>query len=115
PLPRVIIIQLKRFTFDDSNNKIHTFVRYPLQNLNIGKYLAQTSTNDTFYNLIAISVHTGSSQSGGHYTTYAKNNDQSEWYLFNDSFLEPVEKKIQDKQLLTKHAYVLVYQKTEIS
>ncbi|CAF4500544.1 unnamed protein product, partial [Didymodactylos carnosus] len=42
PLPRVIIIQLKRFTFDDSNNKIHTFVRYPLQNLNIGKYLAQT-------------------------------------------------------------------------
>ncbi|CAF1490321.1 unnamed protein product, partial [Didymodactylos carnosus] len=112
PLPRVIIIQLKRFTFDDSNNKIHTFVRYPLQNLNIGKYLAQTLSNQqqpkTIYNLIAVSMHTGSSLRSGHYTTYAKHSVTGAWHHFNDNSIELVRDKM---SVICDKAYVLVYLK----
>ncbi|CAF1038403.1 unnamed protein product [Didymodactylos carnosus] len=97
PLPRVIIIQLKRFTFDDSNNKIHTLVKYPLQKLNVRKYLAQTSNNqqetETIYHLIAVSRHTGSSVRSGHYTTYAKHFVTGAWHHFNDNYIESVRDK----------------------
>ncbi len=64
------------------------------------------------YNLYAILVHTGSAF-GGHYFAYIKQN--SKWYNFNDSKVEP----ISDQELLktfggdgySNTAYMLMYSK----
>ncbi len=105
-LPRVLIIQLKRFTYDLSNNsKIETFVDYPLQSLDLSSFVKNpTYDQNTRYDLIAVSAHTGSLV-GGHYTTYAKNFLKPQWYHFNDTTVHDVK----DTEALTGNAYILVY------
>lgn len=59
------------------------------------------------YDLYAISNHFGG-LGGGHYTAFAKNKFDNEWYNFDDSHVT----KITDvSQLLTSAAYVLFYEK----
>jgi ubiquitin C-terminal hydrolase len=45
----------------------------------------------------------------GHYTTYAKNIQDGNWYLFDDKI---VRKLNSDNDILTKNAYILVYVRT---
>jgi ubiquitin C-terminal hydrolase len=116
PLPRVLIIQLKRFTYDTySNNKIDTYISFPLYDLDLNEYITkdnndkQENKSSTKYDLVAVSNHTGS-LSGGHYTTYAKNHQDGNWYSFDDSYVRKLDG---DNDIVTKNAYILVYvQKT---
>ena len=78
PLPPVIIVQLKRFTFDETNDKLNTLVKYPVVGWNVD------GSNDSVYDLAAVSMHVGNLK-GGHYTTYARLNGSGQWYHFNDS------------------------------
>lgn len=105
-LPRVLIIQLKRFTYDLSNNsKIETFVDYPPHSLDLNSFVKNpTYDQKTRYDLIAVSAHTGNLV-GGHYTTYAKNFLQQQWYHFNDTTVYDVK----GTEALTGNAYILVY------
>ncbi|CAF0885236.1 unnamed protein product [Rotaria sordida] len=114
PLPHVLIIQLKRFIYDtNSNEKIDTYIRFPLYELDLNEYTVKDDNNNnklensssTKYDLIAVANHTGSLLSG-HYTTYAKNNEDKNWYLFDDQY---VRKLNSDKDIVTKNAYILVY------
>ena len=99
-LPPVIIIQLKRFTFDGTNNKLNTFVDYPVTDWQV------VGEKDVcVYDLASVSMHVGNLRSG-HYTTFARLNGADEWYLFNDSTFCPVSDK---RKLVTENAYVLVY------
>ncbi|CAF0964677.1 unnamed protein product [Didymodactylos carnosus] len=109
-LPPVIIIQLKRFTYNDySNEKINSFIEYPIYNLNLNQYLIKETNNDKcLYDLIAVLNHNGN-LSFGHYITYAKNNITQRWYSFNDSYLQEIE----EKNLITADAYILVYIKQQ--
>ncbi|UJR16171.1 hypothetical protein I4U23_003081 [Adineta vaga] len=101
PLPSVIIIQLKRFTFDETNEKLSTLVDYPLVDW-------QVDANDnSLYDLVAVSMHFGNLKRG-HYTTYARLNASDQWYHFNDSSFERV---IDMNCLVNRNAYVLVYLK----
>ena len=118
PLPPVLIIQLKRFTYDNySNDKIDTFISFPLQGLDLNEYIvkdeSQKTENNpsTKYDLVAVSNHTGSLTSG-HYTTYAKNTEDGKWYSFDDRL---VRKLNDERDVVTKNAYILVYvqRKTE--
>ncbi|CAF2362664.1 unnamed protein product [Rotaria sp. Silwood2] len=116
PLPHVLIIQLKRFTYGiNSNKKIDTFISFPLYELDLNEYTVNDNNNQlknnssTKYDLIAVSNHTGSLLSG-HYTTYAKNIKDESWYLFDDRYVTELDS---DKDIVTKNAYILVYvQKT---
>jgi ubiquitin carboxyl-terminal hydrolase 8 len=101
PLPPVIIVQLKRFTFDETNDKINTLVTYPIENWSID------DNNSAVYDLAAVSMHVGNLK-GGHYTTFARLNGSGEWYHFNDSSVEPVN---DNACLVNRNAYVLVYLK----
>jgi ubiquitin carboxyl-terminal hydrolase 8 len=101
PLPHVLIIQLKRFPFDGTFQKLDTFVRYKLQYKNL------ISKND-IYQLCAVSSHVGS-LANGHYTTLARNHLMKQWYLFNDNRID----KIKMDAVITSDAYVLVYLKSE--
>jgi len=115
PLPHVLIIQLKRFTYDIySNNKIDAYISFPLYGLDLNEYLVKDKSHEnannssTKYDLVAVSNHMGDLISG-HYTTYAKNIQDGNWYLFDDKI---VRKLNSDNDILTKNAYILVYVRT---
>jgi ubiquitin C-terminal hydrolase len=108
PLPRVLIIQLKRFTYDTySNDKIDTYISFPLNGLDLNEYIIKDDGNksSTKYDLVAVSNHTGSLTSG-HYTTYAKNVQDGKWYLFDDKLVRKLDS---NTDVVTKNAYILIY------
>ncbi|CAF1511135.1 unnamed protein product [Didymodactylos carnosus] len=109
PLPQILIIQLKRFTYDQcSSDKIDILIEYPVYNLNLNHYAIVSEETDETYDLIAISNHSGL-LSFGHYVTYAKNNQTQKWYLFNDDSIQ----EIDEHELITKNAYILIYMKKQ--
>jgi ubiquitin C-terminal hydrolase len=112
PLPRVLILQLKRFTYDIySNDKIDTYISFPLDELDLNEYLVKDDSKinenslSTKYDLVAVSNHTGSLTSG-HYTTYAKNIQNGKWYLFDDTLVRKLDN---NTDVVTKNAYILIY------
>ncbi|CAF1240065.1 unnamed protein product [Didymodactylos carnosus] len=108
PLPQVFIIQLKRFTYNDSNEKIDTFIDYPLNNLDLSRYTtASQSSNDCLYDLMAVSNHQGS-LGGGHYTAVARKVN-NKWFSFNDQYFEEIPSNLIRQKVITKNAYVLIY------
>jgi uncharacterized UBP type Zn finger protein len=112
PLPHVLIIQLKRFTYDNySNDKIDTFISFPLNGLDLNEYTVKDDSkksednSSTIYDLVAVSNHSGS-LTCGHYTTYAKNIHDKKWYSFDDRMVRKLDS---DNDVITKNAYILVY------
>ena len=102
PLPPVIVVQLKRFTFDETDDKLNTFVDYPVSNWQV-----DSNDENSIYDLSAISMHVGNLR-GGHYTTLARLNGGNQWYHFNDSCVQPFH---DCTQIVNRNAYVLVYLK----
>ena len=101
-IPKILVIHLKRFLFSPYSYKINTNVEYPIESLDISKYLSHSvdptlssasyadsringKNFNCIYDLYAISLHSGSSQSSGHYYAYGKNPFSNKWYCFNDS------------------------------
>ncbi|CAF1038385.1 unnamed protein product [Didymodactylos carnosus] len=110
PLPIVLIIQLKRFQINSSyfNDKINTLIEYPINDFDLSKYIKDDmkimNKKIPLYDLITVSNHSGSTPSFGHYTTYAKNFLDGQWYSFNDLYIRKITNK---KDLITDNAYVL--------
>ena len=102
-LPNVLIITLKRF--NNSNNKLKNIITFPIDNLDLSKYIIGYNPTSYLYNLIAIINHSGNCN-GGHYYSYIKNFDNC-WYEYNDTIV----KSIKLQQLTTDKAYCLVYKK----
>ena len=110
--PKVLILQLKRFTYDIWNNaKIQTLVEFPFDSpLDLHQFITDPNYKETtLYDLAAISSHTGS-LAGGHYTTYAKNFLTKKWLHFNDQIVCDAN----EKDLQSPNAYILVYRRQEI-
>ncbi len=105
-LPKVLILQLKRFNYDLSNNvKIDTFIEYPVDLLDLSDYVKNAEYNKTIrYDLVAVSVHTGNLV-GGHYITYGRNFRSGNWYRFDDQHVS----KANVTEIVTRDAYILVY------
>ena len=104
-LPEILIIQLKRFSFDGLwSNKIHTPIDCPLE-LDMGKY---TKDKQGLYQLYGMVDHCGGSSSG-HYTATCKDPESRKtWYCYND---DQTSAGIDENDLSTKHAYILFYKK----
>jgi ubiquitin C-terminal hydrolase len=114
PLPRVLVLQLKRFPLDQSMGKINICVCYPLEKLDGRTVITNVNDKDittlnSSYSLCAVSSHSGG-LFGGHYITMAKNVDTQHWYQFNDSDV----REIKPEHVVTKNAYILVYVKDEV-
>ena len=101
-LSEVLIIHLKRFR---NNRKIENFVDFPIENLDLTKYL-HNKKEKYIYDLFGVSNHSGS-LNGGHYYAYCKNWKDGEWYEFNDSHVS----KIDNKKIVSDNAYVLFYKR----
>ena len=87
-LPQILVIHLKRFSKIRFNNKINLNVDYPIESLDMSKYLSENIDllkNRNFkYDLYGISLHSGS-ESFGHYVAYCKHPYNKGWYCYNDS------------------------------
>ena len=101
--PRILVITLKRFS-PDGKKKIQDIIDFPLENLNLSKYVSGYNPNQYVYNLYAVCNHSGGPQ-GGHYTAFVKTAEK-EWIHFNDTI---VERNINPGQIVTAKAYCLFF------
>ena len=95
-LPKILIIQLKRFEGQNRAVKISKMIEYPM-NININNYN---------YKLFAVNNHhtIGNSINFGHYTSFVINRFNNKWYKFDDANnLEEV------NEIISKNAYNLFY------
>ena len=111
--PKYLIIQFKRFKIKTnstitgwlSNKKITTFVDYPINNLDIRKYVIGPEKEKAIYDLYGIVEHFGS-LSSGHYIALCKN--LGRWIEYDDEALRLAEK------IVNNNAYLLFYKRREI-
>jgi len=107
-LPRIMCICLTRFLkkgrfYDYTKN--NSLVDFPLENLNMEKYICGPDKKNSKYDLFAVSQHYGG-MGGGHYTAVCKNID-GKWYDYDDSNVS----KASSSDICTPAAYVLFYRR----
>ena len=104
-LPIYLILELKRFKNQFGfffNSKNATFVKFPLEELNLNKYLVGPKNINYIYDLISVSQHYGASF-GGHYTSVCKKGQK--WFEFDDDDITETDKN----KIVNSSAYILVY------
>ncbi|OAF68726.1 hypothetical protein A3Q56_03529 [Intoshia linei] len=105
-LPKILIIQLKRFRMTRHyRRKIDTKINFPLRNLNMTPYM-NNKIDAPKYNLISIVNHMGGLTSG-HYTAYAK--IDKNWFYFNDSSVS----ECSESNIRKSMAYVFIYERVD--
>ena len=102
--PNILAIDLKRFNNRSQKNQIH--ISFPLDNLDLSKYVIGYKTEKFKYELFGVCNHSGSTM-GGHYTAYVKNANGS-WYHFNDTSVSEIGR---NESIISPKAYVLFYRK----
>lgn len=102
--PNVLILCFNRFTND--RVKINLPIDFPINDLNLNKYVVGYEKQKSIYDLFAICNHMGG-LGGGHYTAYCKNAN-GRWYLYNDGSVTAVDKA---SDVVSQKAYVLFYRK----
>ncbi|XP_037832828.1 ubiquitin carboxyl-terminal hydrolase 11, partial [Kryptolebias marmoratus] len=134
-LPEVLIIHLKRFSYTKfTREKLDTIVDFPLRytlahshalshthrsdsclcfrDLDFSSFLLRKNLSSeeppSRYDLIAVSNHYGGLRDG-HYTSYAQNKDNGQWYYFDDSKVTFAS----EEQIVTNAAYVLFYHRQD--
>ena len=111
-LPRVLIVQLKRFNYTRYfRDKIDLLIDCPLRDLDLSEFVLNPEEKcNAKYDLIAVSNHMGG-LGGGHYTAHAKNNQDQKWHTFDDSYVCDT----REDSVISKAAYVLIYQRKDQS
>ena len=105
-VPKLLIICLKRFAKSGYGyNKDDTHINFPIENLDMGKYICGPDKDHSKYDLFAVSQHYGGC-GGGHYTAVCKNID-GKWYSYNDSSVSSTSAS----SAITSAAYVLFYRR----
>ena len=85
-LPDVLIITLKRF--GNNIRKKRHMVDFPLENLDMSKYVLGYDKSSYVYDCYGICNHSGG-LGGGHYTASVKNAN-GKWYYFNDTSVSEI-------------------------
>ncbi|CAF1306055.1 unnamed protein product [Adineta steineri] len=118
-LPSILIIQFKRFSHENGlHQKIETFVDYPLEGLDLKRFLpssSSSSSDDAIYDLIAVCNHMGSIF-GGHYVAYAQDlsSSKNKWFKFDDSSVTSVKSSEYADEIISRDAYLLFYIRRDI-
>jgi ubiquitin carboxyl-terminal hydrolase 4/11/15 len=81
--PDILVIHLKRFSSARQfRDKIDVLVDFPVEGLDIKDFVGLDEGKGLTYDLFAVDNHYGGI-GGGHYTAYAKNFYDNEWYDYN--------------------------------
>ncbi|KAF2674089.1 UCH-domain-containing protein [Microthyrium microscopicum] len=109
-IPDVLVIHLKRFSLAGRSmrDKIDVLVDFPVEGLDLTGRVGVDEGKPLLYDLFAVDNHYGG-MGGGHYTAYAKNFVDDEWYEYNDASVH----KIQPHSTVTKAAYLLFYRRRQ--
>jgi ubiquitin carboxyl-terminal hydrolase 8 len=102
--PNILVIDLKRFNSKNQKNQI--FVTFPIDNLDLTKYVIGYKKDSYHYELYGVCNHSGNVL-GGHYTAFVKNANKK-WYCFNDTSISEV--GLIDS-IVSPKAYCLFYRK----
>ena len=81
--PKILVIDLKRYSCDVIHEKNKILVSFPLENLDLSKYILGYNKNIYLYDLYGVCNHIGLNNNSGHYNSFIKNVD--EWYQFDDT------------------------------
>lgn len=103
--PKILVIVLKRFT-PDGRRKINAKIDFPVDNLDLSKYVLGYNPKSYVYDLYGVCNHNGGTN-GGHYTAFVKH-ASNKWIHFNDNVIEHVEDA---SKVITSMAYCLFYRK----
>lgn len=103
-LPNILAIDFKRFDNRFRKNQIH--VSFPLDDLDLSKYVIGYKKDKFIYELYGVCNHSGGVM-GGHYTSYVKNAN-GKWYHYNDTSVSEVGI---NESIISPKAYVLFYRK----
>ena len=102
--PDILVIDIKRFNSMNKKNQI--MINFPLENLNLSKYVIGYEKDKYVYDLYGVCNHSGSVM-GGHYTSFVKNAN-GKWYHYNDTSVSEVGMV---QQIVTPKAYCFFYRK----
>ncbi|CAO3599291.1 unnamed protein product [Absidia cylindrospora] len=113
-LPEIMVVHLKRFSHTRTlRDKIDALIDFPMEELDMtDRVLGVKNPHDIaledrfIYDLYAVDNHFGG-MGGGHYTAYAQNWQDGEWYNFDDSHVT----KVEQKDAKTNAAYLLFYKR----
>lgn len=105
--PKILIISFKRFS-PDGKNKLNSLIDFPLENLDLSKYVRGYNANQYQYDLFGVCNHIGG-VSGGHYTSFVKNHE-NRWHHYNDSSVDAVNNL---SLIVTPMAYCLFYRRNQ--
>ena len=117
-VPDVLILHLKRFTFDTCmtsggmlRSKMDDTVEFPVERFDITKHVLGPIDPDAppVYRLFGVSEHTGPTANSGHYTATVRNSIDSQWYRYNDSHVG----RTSGEASITGGAYLLFYQRAK--
>jgi ubiquitin carboxyl-terminal hydrolase 8 len=103
--PKILVITLKRFSMD-GQHKMDGLIDFPIENLDLSKYITGYNASSYKYDLYAVCNHIGNVYMG-HYTAFVKN-AKGNWLHFNDQSVENVENP---SEIITPMAYCLFYRK----
>jgi ubiquitin C-terminal hydrolase len=101
--PKVLIITLKRYS-SDGRYKNCSFIDFPLDDLDLSKYVIGYKANTYKYKLFGVGNHMGGVM-GGHYTAFVQTGDK--WHCFNDDAVS----EIDERMIVSPSAYCLFYRK----
>ena len=103
--PNLLVINLKRFSAD-GKHKIKNMVEFPINDLDLSKYVVGYNSSKYIYDLYGVCNHIGGVNMG-HYTAFVRNS-KNEWIHFNDDSVEIVK---DERSIITPMAYCLFYRK----
>jgi ubiquitin C-terminal hydrolase len=103
--PKILVITLKRFS-PDGTQRLNHVIQFPLENLDLSKYVKGYHPESYKYDLFGVCNHTGG-VSGGHYTAFVKNLS-GQWIHYNDSLIEVIQNPA---SIVSSMAYCLFYRK----
>ncbi|KAB5570814.1 hypothetical protein GE09DRAFT_1055598 [Coniochaeta sp. 2T2.1] len=107
--PDILAVHLKRFSSAGyRREKLDILVDFPIEGLDLTtRVIDKEDGKQEIYDLIAVDDHWGG-LGGGHYTAFAKNFIDGEWYSYNDT---SVSKQNDVSKIVTSAAYLLFYRR----
>lgn len=81
--PDILVVHLKRFSSHRVfRDKVDALVDFPIEGLDLSDRVGLSEDKELVYDLFAVDNHYGG-LGGGHYTAYAKNFFDQQWYEYN--------------------------------
>lgn len=97
--PYRLMICFKRFDYSGHGNKNNKKIMFPIEGLDMNKYMSGFVNNNNIYDLYAISYHSGG-VGCGHYTAYTLNAINNEWYHHDDAHVMHIDKTLTGEEFI---------------